>query len=413
MSKVKKILSLFLLMFIIMQMFGCAVRLPEPQTVSSDDEAVAMGFSAGSYNGKLKVGEYEWLPVNLKIDYQYALRWSSANPEIATVDSNGRVDAISPGTTTITASANKASVTYDISVSKASKTTLSSSTAFTVDESTIQQNVSGIDVLANPYAILVNVKTGCATVYTYNNSGVYNKAVRAMVCSVGEKDSSTLGSYTISDKERWHVSEDGNYYQYYSGLSSEDGNFSISSTPYKSESASELVTAEYNKLGTPCTNGELRFCVDDAKWIYDNCDEGTLVKIISSDHNGQDPLGVPTPIKISEASKHQTWDPTDPNENNPYKNTVPVFEGTEDVYVEEKGTFDAYYGVAAYDTCKNRFTDGIKVDGSVLCTRKGEYVITYYYTDPMGRTGRSDRRVYVVSSDEMSEIEATAQNATE
>ncbi len=412
MRKLKKLSAIFLLIFIIMQMFGCAVHLPEPQEISSEDEALAMGFSAGEYNGKLRVGEYEWLPVNLKIDYQYALRWSSADPKIATVDSNGRVDAISPGKTIITASANKASVDYEITVTKASKKTQPLSTAFTVDESEIQQNVSGIDILANPYAILINVKNSCATVYTYNNSGVYSRPVRAMVCSVGEKDSSTLGSYSISAKDRWHASEDGKYYQYYCAIEG-DANLSLASAPYRSESASELITAEYNKLGTASTGGDIRFSVDDAKWIYDNCVEGTFVKIISSDNKAQEPLGVPKPIKIAEAAAHQTWDPTDHDENNPYKKEFPVFEGTEDTYIEENGTFDAYDGVAVYDTCKNKFTGGINVEGKVICTRKGMYVLTYTYTDALGRTGRADRRVYVVSEDEMSEMESTAQNTTE
>lgn len=412
MSRFKRMSAFFMLMFIIMQMFGCAVYLPEPQEVSSEDEALAMGFSAGDYNGKLRVGEYEWLPVNLKIDYQYALRWSSADPEIATVDSNGRVDAISPGTTTITASAKKATVEYEITVTKAAKKKQPLSTAIAVDESEIQQNVSGIDVLANPYAILINVRNGCATVYTYNNSGVYSRPVRAMVCSVGEKESSVLGSYSISDKQRWHSAEDGNHYQYYCGIEG-DANLFLASAPYKSESASDLITAEYNKLGTACTGGEIRFSADDAKWIYDNCVEGTFVKIISSDNKAQEPLGVPNPIKIAEASKHQTWDPTDHDENNPYKNEFPDFEGTEDTYVEVNGTFDAYDGVAVYDTCKNKHTEDIKVEGKVICTRKGMYVITYTYTDTLGRTGRADRKVYVVSAEEFSEMESTAQKTTE
>lgn len=410
MNRVKKISALFLLLFILMQMFGCAVHLPDPVEVSSEDEAAAMGFYAGDYNGKMKVGEYMWLPVNLKIDYQYALRWSSSDPEVATVDSNGRVDAVAPGTVTITASAKKASVDYTITVKKASKVKLDASTAFVVDESTLQQNVSGVDVLANPYAILVNVKTGCATVYTYNNSGVYSKPVRAMVCSVGEKETSTLGSYTISNKEKWHYGDDGKYYQYYCAIDG-DASLSISSAPYKSQSVSDLITSEYNKLGTACTGGELLFGVDDAKWIYDNCVDGTFVKITSSDNKSQDPLGVPVPIRISEKSEHQTWDPTDSNEKNPYRKTGPTFKGTEDAYVEQNGTFDAYDGVTAFDTCGNSFTEGIKVEGKVPCTRRGMYVITYTYTDVLGRTGRADRKVYVVSHDEMSEIKATAQSA--
>ena len=410
MKKIKTLSVLFLLIIMVLQMFGCAVRLPEPQEVSSEDEALAMGFSAGNYNGEIKVGEYTRHGLNLKIDYEYALKWTSANPKIATVDSSGRVDGVSPGKTTITASVKKASVTYDITVSKASKKTVSYSTAFSANESLLQQNL-GVEGMAKPYAILVNVNTGCATVYTYNNYGIYSKPVRAMVCSVGKGDETVIASYTIDDKERWQDSDDGNSYQYYTEFSNSDNGFAFSSTPYESNAAATLITEEYNKLGTRCTSGNIWLCADDAKWVYDNCESGTLVKIVDGDT--QDPLGVPTPIRISEKAKHQQWDPTDSSDNNPYNKLEPVFDGVEDAYVKVNGTFDAYDGVKTFDTGMNEVTGGVNADGTVDCKRVGDYVITYLYTDALSRTGRADRVVHVVSADDYYAIMATAPEQTQ
>lgn len=410
MKKFRTLSVLLLLIIMILQMFGCSVQLPEPQEISSEDEALAMGFSAGHYNGELKVGEYTWLGVNLKIDYEYALKWSSANPEIATVDSSGRVDAVSPGKTTITASVKKASVTYDITVSKASKKTTSYSTAFSANESLLQQNL-GVEGFANPYAILVNIETGCATVYTYNNYGIYSKPVRAMVCSVGKGDATTIASYTIDGKERWQYMDDGNSYQYYTEFSNSNGGFAFSSTPYESNAAATLITAEYNKLGTPCTSGNIWLCADDAKWVYDNCEKGTLVKIVGEE--AKDPLGVPVPMRISENAKYKQWDPTDSAEKNPYDKLVPTFEGVDEAYVIVNETFDAYEGVKVYDTCKNEFTEGVKVEGTVNCGRAGTYVITYLYTDAMSRTGRADRIVHVLPYDDYAKIMENAPQQTQ
>ncbi len=402
MSKIKKLSAFILLILIIMQLCGCAVYLPDPVVISSDDEALAMGFSQGDYQEKLKVGEYTWLPVNIKFDYEYALKWYSADPEIATVDSSGRVDGISPGKTTITVRAKSASLTYHITVVKGKSEALSHSTAYTSNEDSVQQNIV-LNISANPYAMLINVNTGCATVYTYNNSGVYNKAVRSMVCSVGKGESSELGSYVITEKSRWHASDDGKFYQYYSVFANNDGGLALSSTAYKAQSASSLIASEYNKLGIAYTSGEIRFSVDDAKWIYENCVEGTLVKLANNE-NKSDPLDVPDPMRIPKDAKYQNWDPTDSNEKNPYNKMMPVFEGVEDTYIIVNTTFDAYEGVVAYDSCGNRFEDGIKVDGKVVCTRKGTYVITYLFTDAMGRTGRVDRNVHVVSQAHYNEI---------
>lgn len=405
MKRIKTLTALLLFFILIFQLFGCAVKVPDPVEVSTEDEALAMGFSVGEYDGDLKVGEYTWLNVNLKIDYEYALEWYSEDPKIATVDSSGRVDAVSVGSTKVYAKANKCTVEYDINVTKAKSTVLSSSTAYTDNESVVQQNLAVDSTFAKPYAILVNLKTGCATVYTYNNYGTYSKAVRAMVCSVGKGDSSTEGSYSIESKERWHR-EDGKYYQYYTSFSNENGELAFSSTSYEDDDPSTLVTSEYNKLGTAFTTGDILFSADDAKWIYDNCTEGTLVKITNSDN--ADPIGKPEPIRIAEASEHQTWDPTDPDENNPYAKVTPEFGGTEDVYIPLNGNFDYLSGVVAYDSGKNSFTNGITVDGTVTTTREGEYVITYYFTDSLKRQGRADRHVFVVSQEEYDEITATA-----
>ena len=62
--------------------------------------------------------------------------------------------------------------------------------------------------------------------------------------------------------------------------------------------------------------GCVRLAVRDAKWIYNNCSSGATVNI----YNGNLPPGVykPAAIKIDGNNPNRGWDPTDPDQNNPW-----------------------------------------------------------------------------------------------
>lgn len=393
MNRLKRLAALMLAVILILSMGACAVRVPDPKELTSEDEAAAMGFKKGNFQDVIGVGMYAYFDVIIKSEYDYEVQWSSSDPKIATVDSNGRVDGKSAGKVTIVASAKKAKVEYEVTIKKVGKQPVSMSTALTGNNSWVETNLESQNGL-NPYAILINSATGCATVYTYNETGVYRKAVRAMVCSVGKEESTRIDSYRVESTERWDKGDDGRYYQYVTKI----GDYTISSTPYKSNASASLITEEYNKLGTACTDGNIWFSVADAKWIYENCDVGTLIKV--TDTKGQDPFGVPSPLKLTDNSKSLKWDPTDDNESNPYNKLTPTFEGVEPAQVKLNDIFDVHAGIVAYDTCGNKVTDGIKVEGSVPCNREGSYVVSYYYTDDLHRTARADRVITVVDVDD-------------
>ena len=68
--------------------------------------------------------------------------------------------------------------------------------------------------------------------------------------------------------------------------------------------------------GETVSDGCVRLCVADAKWIYDNCPIGTTVKV----YDGDLPSGVtkPSAQKIPANSPNKGWDPTDPDPKNPW-----------------------------------------------------------------------------------------------
>ena len=123
-----------------------------------------------------------------------------------------------------------------------------------------------------------------------------------------------FGTYNLSQKYRWRALFGGVYGQYCTRIT---GHILFHSVPYLVQGdKSSLEYWEYDKLGTSASAGCIRLTVEDAKWIYDNCDSGTKVEFYSSDNPG--PLGKPEAKKISSNEECRNWDPTDPHSENPW-----------------------------------------------------------------------------------------------
>ncbi|MBQ2825554.1 MAG: DUF5011 domain-containing protein [Clostridia bacterium] len=411
--KIKKLTAVFLCLLTFV-LGACAIKLDPPEELTAEEEALNMGFSAVEYDDGIEIeaGGYTFLKVNIKLDYESEVKWSTSDPEIAVVDSNGRVDALKAGKATITAKAKSAVVDYEVSVVKAGKKTTSYSTAFTANESIAETN----KVLSEErftYAIIVNEYNCSVTVYTHVDNA-YATPVRAMVCSTAKKPiitesgssaSGEVPSFTevIGDKAEWVALNDGKYYRYATYIGD---NLMFQSSPYSNESADSLITEEYNKIGTRATDKNIRLSVEDAKWIYDNCKEGTTVRIVNSPLKYFYSLGVPEGVKLTENSKSLNYDPTDRDKNNPYNKLAPEISGADNVVVEAEKGFDLYSGVTATDTCGNDITDKICIDGELDRNVEGRYVISYYVTDNLNRTARVDREIIITS--DLEEYNATA-----
>ena len=389
--KIKKATAI-LLSALTLGLGGCAVKVAPPADISPEQEAAYLGFSAKEYDGQVEVGAYEYLDVNIKTSYADIVKWKSSNPEIATVDSNGRVDGKKEGKAVITAQANSATIDYEVEVTKAPNVPVSYSTAILANQDILAENKdSGSE--KNLYQIMVNEYNCCITVFTYNSNEEYYTPVRAMVCSMGEKGKTPNVKGEITEKAEWVNLSDDKYYQYVTYIGDD---LMFQSSPYSKQSPDSLITEEYNKIGTPATAKNIRLSSADAKWIYDNCKEGTLVKIVNEKRtSAYSPLGIPTPLKLTENSKSLTWDPTDSNSKNPYAKLKPQILGADNTAIKVGTGFDPMSGVQAIDTCGHDATDKIVIDGDFDRNVEGRYLISYYCTDSMGRTARVDREIIV------------------
>lgn len=165
-----------------------------------------------------------------------------------------------------------------------------------------------------PYYIKINNSQNVVTIYTKDENGKYTVPFKTMVCSVGTATPSAGKSYKVTSyKNRWNGLQGNVYGQYATQIV---GNILFHSVPYTAKNNATLEYWEYDKLGTSASLGCVRLTVEDAKWIYDNISSGTIVEFYEDENPG--PLGKPTAQKISDNEALRTWDPTDPDERNPW-----------------------------------------------------------------------------------------------
>lgn len=164
-----------------------------------------------------------------------------------------------------------------------------------------------------PYYIKINRKQNVITAYKKDDAGAYTIPVKAMICSTGLHNATPKGIFHLSDKYVWHVLNGGVYGQYACRITR---GILFHSVPYSRKNKASLYWEKYNKLGQHASMGCVRLTVEDAKWIYDHCPSGTTVEVYESEDPG--PLGKPEAVKLDKDNANKGWDPTDPDENNPW-----------------------------------------------------------------------------------------------
>lgn len=235
-----------------------------------------------------------------------------------------------------------------------------------------------------PYFIKVNRAANCVTVYGIDADGAYTIPVIAFACSCGREGEETIigENYVTTDKYLWRLMVDNSYGHYAFRI---NGGYLFHSVPYLQANNSTLETDQYNLLGSPASLGCVRMCVRDVKWLYDNCPSGTKVTIYD-DAGVPGPLGKPESIKIPLDSEYAGWDPTDPDESNPWHNCKAQISGCKDITAKVGHPVDLLEGITATDTCGNDISGDVATIGRYTFDQEGIYEITYTVTDLIGST---------------------------
>jgi len=130
-----------------------------------------------------------------------------------------------------------------------------------------------------PYAITVDVRNQAVIVYGQDEKGEYTVPVRRMVCSTGTKATpSDVGEWVLDGrKARWcYFSLYGSHAQYWTRINKY---IAFHSVIYRSVNLMNMSVKSYEMLGSRASRGCIRLLVSEAKWIYDNIEEGVVVTI--------------------------------------------------------------------------------------------------------------------------------------
>lgn len=381
------ILAVVLVIILVNRPSGTGGEQVEPDPAAATEYVFAPVDGEKLDNGStielsMTVGDLAMFTLQENADIS-GITFTSDNAGVVRVDSAGRLDALRVGTAKITATGVGFNAVCECTVSDAPISNLTEdaplTTAYTANADVVERNSLWDDRYL--YSITVNRRTNTVTVFTYNENGDYTVPVRAMVCSCGAggEDTTPTGSYSTYFREEW-LGLNGDVYGLYVTGFWED--FLFHSVPYHTVDHSDIKTEEFNKLGVNASQGCVRMMVSDVLWIYENCVIGTPVEVVDSDAS-VDVLGKPPAVKIDERIG---WDPTDPDENNPYRGKMPEITGTVDRSIDRGEAFDPMANVTAKDICGNDITDRVQVKGRVLTEKPGLYYLTYTVTDDFNQT---------------------------
>ena len=129
------------------------------------------------------------------------------------------------------------------------------------------------------YTLMVDVANQIVRAYTYDQNGQYTVLVREMICSTGtDKYPTPLGTTIMPKKRaRWgYFPTWGSHAQYLTRIDSANAFHSVL---YTEADERTLAVHSYEDLGSKASHGCVRLLVCDAKWIYDNCTEGTIITV--------------------------------------------------------------------------------------------------------------------------------------
>ena len=164
------------------------------------------------------------------------------------------------------------------------------------------------------YLLMVDVTNQITRAFTYDEEGLYTVLVREMICSTGtEKNPTPLGTTIMPKKRaRWGYFPTWDSHAQY--LTRIDSANAFHSVLYSEPDESTLSVKSFEALGTRASHGCVRLLVSDAKWIYDNCEEGTIITVYEGEYDPEytmalkptlnqstlreNPLPAPTPTPV-------------------------------------------------------------------------------------------------------------------
>lgn len=259
------------------------------------------------------------------------------------------------------------------------------------------------------YTLMVDVANQITRAYTYDENGQYTVLVREMICSTGTSKYPTPCGTTIMPKKRarWgYFPTWGSHAQYLTRIDSANAFHSVL---YTEPDETTLSVKSFEALGTPASHGCVRLLVSDAKWIYDNCKEGTIITVYKGEYDPEYTMTLKPTLNTSTLRENPLPSPTAApvysRENWPTKyRTLSRGKTGADVYMlqmrlTELGYYHGsvtggYYGGTIQAVEDFQKDHGLTVDGAA-----GKQTQALLFSDAVGQTAAQPEETSVPFAD--------------
>jgi len=133
-----------------------------------------------------------------------------------------------------------------------------------------------------PWYVRVDAYNQIVSVYALDENQKYTRLINQFMSSAGKRDNYTKKLFqelNDEDRYRWKFFSTfgGGYCEYVTRIYRP---FLFHSVMFETKSEDTLMDESYLNLTFPDSHGCIRLMPQDAKWIYDNCIEGTLVEVV-------------------------------------------------------------------------------------------------------------------------------------
>lgn len=159
-----------------------------------------------------------------------------------------------------------------------------------------------------PYYLYVEKGSFTLTIYERASDGTYSKVYKTYRIAHGG-NKTPAGTFTLGgDRERWHEFPDGGFVQFATRYHKR---LYIHSPLYGEENNGYMWPKYYDGelgIGKESTGGCLRMVTEAARFIYENCPEGTVMEIVNGAPRGTTSDEVPS-------RNGERFDPTDVEAN--------------------------------------------------------------------------------------------------
>lgn len=274
----------------------------------------------------------------------------------------------------------------------------------TVTDAGTQAETSG------KYKLRVNISANRISIYEWNSeiSDYNRKPSKFMICSA-ESDISA-GEYTCAQentREIWHGCDDF-YYRYYVEFSD---SINFHSAAYeKKNDAGSMISDDYEKLNTGKSENGIMLLLADAKWIYENCSNESVVEVFEGDDEFSDEASYNKYIALPENIR---WDPTDTSPDSPWCRTRIKSLTSPDVLTLKLNASEEFLMsfAKAVDEDDNDVSGYVYFTGIYDKCKPGIYAITYNLIDIYGN--HLAKNVSVTIEEPETETESESELETE